>query len=86
MTSAKLSYNPTPRMLDAFQVSARLGKGAGWLKEHRAELEAAGFPTYDKLLGGTDGNAIEAWIDRRSGLAQMANDEQAWMEAINGKG
>ena len=86
MTSAKPSFTPTPRMLDAFQVSARLGKGAGWLKEHRAELEAAGFPTCDELLGGTDGNAIEDWFDRRSELKKAVNDEQAWMEAINGKG
>ena len=85
MTNAKPSFTPTSRMLNAFQVSARLGKGVGWLKEHRAELEAAGFPTCDEFLGGTDGNAIEAWMDRRSGLAQVANDEQALLEAINGK-
>ncbi len=87
MSRAKPSYIPTPRTWDAFQVAARLGKGREWLKAHRQELEADGFPRYDDLLHGWDANAIEAWLDKRSGLATVENDEQAWLGALsNGKG
>ncbi len=87
MNRAKRSYIPMPRGLDEFQVAARLGKSEGWFRKHRAELEANGFPKYDELLGGRDANAIEAWWDKRSGLATEASDEGAWLEALsNGKG
>ena len=67
-------------------MAARLNKGVAWFYAHRNELEAAGFPRFDDLLGGRDANAIEAWFDRRSGLGQAANDEKALLEAINGQG
>lgn len=86
MTKAKPKYTPVPRAWDDFQVAARLNKGVAWFYAHRSDLEAAGFPRFDDLLGGRDANAIEAWMDSRSGLAQAANDEQIWMEAIDGKG
>ena len=84
MTRAKPSYTPDPRAWDDYQVAARFGKSAGWFKEHRAELEAAGFPRYDELLDGRDADAIEAWFDLRSGLKQASHDEQAWLKAIDG--
>ncbi len=79
-------YIPEPRALDNYQVAAFFGKGVVWFNTHRSKLEAAGFPKFDDLLGGRDANAIEAWFDRRSGLGQAANEEQAILEAINGKG
>ena len=84
MTKAKPKYTPDPRAWDDYQVAARLNKGVVWFNTHRSELEAAGFPRFDDLLGGRDANAIEAWFDRRSGLGQAASDEQAILEAING--
>ena len=82
MTQTKPSHVPIPRMLDDFQTATRLGKSVAWFRDHRAELEAKGFPRYDDLLKGRDGDAIEAWLDRRSGLAAAANDKQAWLEAV----
>ena len=86
MTPPKPKYTPDPRAWTAFQVAARFGRGPGWFEKHRAELEAAGFPRHDELSDGWDAKAIEAWWDRHSGLGQTVNDEQAILEAINGKG
>jgi|TARA_Y100000031_G_scaffold130955_1_gene150995 hypothetical protein len=83
MSRAKPTYVPDPRTWDAYQVASSLGRGPEWFKEHQGELEANGFPLYDGLLGGWDGKAIEAWRDKRSGLATAAKDDAAWMEALH---
>lgn len=56
-------------MLSEFQVACRINRAESWLAQHRSRLEAQGFPRRDPLLGGTDGDAIDAWLDQRSGLA-----------------
>ena len=74
MTRRRPSYTPTPRILDKFQTSVRLGNGETWFDKNRAQLEAMGFPQYDDFLGGWDADAIEIWFDKRSGLANDNND------------
>ncbi len=69
MTRARPKFIPTPRVWSEFQVACRLGKTEPWLKSNRDRLEAEGLPQRDLLLGGTDADAIETWMDRRSGLA-----------------
>ncbi|MBL8642636.1 MAG: hypothetical protein JNK21_01795 [Rhodospirillaceae bacterium] len=55
-------------------VAARLGVSVTWFQENRQSLESEGFPVADKLLAGRyDGRAVDAWWDRRSGIA--ANDD-----------
>lgn len=68
MTRPRPSYTPTPRIWDQTQVNARFGKGGNWHRNHRAELEAMGFPAYDEFLDGWDADAIELWLDKRSGI------------------
>ena len=68
MTAPKTKYAPDPRTWNEFQVAARLNRGLEWFRQHRVELERAGFPMKDKLLGGWDSKAIERWMDARSGL------------------
>jgi predicted DNA-binding transcriptional regulator AlpA len=69
MTAAR----PQPRLPEARiltsprQVAARLGRSETWFVQHKAALEAAGFPRRDALLDGWDLAAIDAWIDRRAG-------------------
>ena len=55
-------------MMILFQVATRLGCCEATFSHHRKELEELGFPAYDAILGGWDSDAIQDWLDRRSGL------------------
>ena len=50
----------------------RLGLSEGRFDEASAELYARGFPRPDPTTGLFDLIAIEAWMDRRSGLTTAA--------------
>lgn len=50
-------------------VAVTLGKSPDWLKKHRAELEADGFPPKDRLVGLTMKADVEAWLGRRRRIA-----------------
>lgn len=81
MARAKPTFVPTPRILTDYQVAARLGRSESWLRDHRDKL--IGFPKRDDELGGTDGDAIEAWLDVRAGLIDTALrpiDREEWDE------
>ncbi len=69
MTRARPQFVPEPRIWSEYQVACRLGRAETWLRNNRSRLEAAGFPGIDDFLGGTDGDAIERWLDGRAGLA-----------------
>ncbi len=43
-----------------------------WFYDHRERLEAAGFPKRDALLGGWHKAAVQAWLDRRAGVAPQS--------------
>ncbi len=66
---------PEPRILNAAQVAGRLRKKDSWFYAHRAELEKDGFPEKLNDLGGWDSAAIDAWLDRKSGLAHAADPD-----------
>ncbi len=74
MTRARPKFTPTPRVWNDFQLACRLNKTEPWLKNNRDRLEAEGLPQRDPLLGGTDADAVEAWLDARSGLAGESYD------------
>ena len=85
MTRARPKFTPIPRVWSEFQLACRLGKSQPWLKSNRDRLEAEGFPQPDPLLGGTDADAVEAWMDRRSGIGNgaLAGVGDPLMEALN---
>ena len=69
MTRLRPHFEPEPRIWSEHQVACRFGRGESWLRDNRLRLEAAGFPQADDLLGGTDGDAVNRWLDMRSGMA-----------------
>jgi len=86
MAHAKPKFIPSPRPWNEYQVAARLNRGSEWFRVNRAALEAEGFPRKDRLLDGWDSKAIEAWLDRRSGLLTPVNDaESQALEAIRAR-
>ena len=42
-----------------------------WFHRVKPKLLRHGMPDWDDLLGGYDGDAIETWLDRRSGLGEV---------------
>ena len=74
MSRSRPKYTPEPRIWTAFQVATRLGKSETWFRGNLKKLRDEGFPEYDLLLQGWDADAVEAWMDRRSGLMNDAPD------------
>jgi len=86
MAHAKPKFTPPPRSWNEYQVATRLNRGTEWFRSNRQRLESEGFPSRDTLLDGWDSKAIEAWMDRRSGLNESGNDaERKMLEAIRGR-
>ncbi len=85
MTRARPKFTPTPRVWNNFQLACRLNKSEPWLKSNRDRLEAEGLPQRDPLLDGTDADAVEVWLDRRSGIAngKLDDDFDPLMEALD---
>lgn len=77
-----------PRVLSTAQAAAYLGRSLTWFSEHRAELEAAGFPAALPLVGGFDKRAIDRWLDRNSGMIPdnpaVEDYDDAWTRASHG--
>ena len=69
MTRPRPQFEPEPRIWSEHQVACRFGRGESWLRDNRPRLEAAGLPEIDEILGGTDGDAVNRWLDERAGLA-----------------
>lgn len=86
MAHAKPKFIPSPRSWNEFQVATRLNRGTEWFRSNRKALEAEGFPSRDTLLDGWDSKAIEAWMDKRSGLGASINyAEHKMLEAVRGR-
>ncbi len=85
MTRRSPSYTPPPRILDEFQTCTRLNKAETWWRDNRDRLEASGFPQVDEVLGGRDADAIELWIDKRSGLTDNNDNNDALMTRLREK-
>lgn len=84
MTRAKPKYEPSPRIWNLFQVSTRLGWCEATFRQRRKELEGLEFPAHDAILGGWDSDAIEDWLDRRSGLGSgFQSVDDALMDALD---
>jgi hypothetical protein len=73
-----------PRIVNDAQLAAYIGKSVSWLTAHRRELESRGFPPRLPILGGTDLNAVDRWIDQLldpDAAIYERDFEQAWLEA-----
>jgi predicted DNA-binding transcriptional regulator AlpA len=57
-------------VIRAREVAALLGRSSGGFYAHQRELEAAGFPAKDALLGGWHRAAVEGWVAKRAGGVQ----------------
>jgi hypothetical protein len=70
----------TPRVLNVATLCAYIGKSETWFTEHRAELEADGFPEPHPIIRGYDRVAVDAWLDRASPalLASSAPAARSW--------
>jgi len=62
------------RFVDRAGVAEWFGKSESWFDSKRQELEAAGFPRRDDIVGAWDVQAMDAWADRRSAIV---NDKPA---------
>jgi len=72
-------------MFNATQVAARLGISVSTFKNRLKIYEAAGFPKYDDDQRGWDSNAIEQWLDIRSGIDPLSTVQgDRLMEKIRG--
>lgn len=69
------------RMITAKQAAAHLGRSESWLRSHRPELEANGFPKPDKLIERYDLLAIDAWLDQRITDGYSVHETHTAMEA-----
>lgn len=56
------------RMIPLEAVAARLGRSVSWFYAKRRRLERDGFPRPHPIVGRYDAHAIEAYLDRHSGL------------------
>ena len=90
MTRPRPKFNALPRFLTDGEPCNYLGHGEGWLTpERRSLLERHGFPRKDSLIGRTDRRAVDAFLDRRSGLPEHGYDDglEQRLEAFeSGKG
>jgi predicted DNA-binding transcriptional regulator AlpA len=69
-----------PAVLNTAQVAALMGRKVRWFYVHRAELEKEGFPKRDKLLGGWLRQAVQQWLDKRSGAVPQS---RPWKGALD---
>lgn len=73
------------RILSENDVANRLGHSRAWFYANRKRLEQLGLPKKDQALKGRDSLAVEAWLDRRSGIVSQSSVEQILLERIHGQ-
>ena len=69
MTAHRPRPKRPPRIAQtAIALAEYLDHSPGWLSMNMEKLSAVGFPPRDDLLDGWDLNAVDHWIDQRSGI------------------
>lgn len=83
--AAKPKFIPDPRYWTEYQLACRLNKSVQWLRQHRERLEGQGLPKPDPDFG-YDSEAVERWLDLRSGLRtpSPSDQEQEALRIIHG--
>ena len=74
---AMIRFPIDPRMVPPAKVARRLGVAEAELKAKTPELEAAGFPKPDPILGTYCLEAVDRWIDDRAGLQRPGDPVSA---------
>ena len=77
-----------PRMVASEKVARRLGVTTAVFLAKRADLEAAGFPKPDQVLGNYCLEAVDKWIDAQAGLTRAddpAPAQAAMLAAVRGR-
>lgn len=69
---AEMRFHVTPRCVPANVAARRIGLSESAFLQHEPRLRQYGFPLPDPVTGNYDLMAIDAWLDRRSGLSQQA--------------
>jgi hypothetical protein len=64
-----MRFHVSPRCAPAAIVARRLGLTEARFAEKEPLLRHAGFPSPDAITGNYDLFAVDAWLDRKSGLA-----------------
>jgi len=83
MPRARRRFSESPRVLSAAETAAYLGRSLTWFVEHRAELEAQGFPRPLPFMDGYDREAIDRWVDALGGerRSPVTDYRTAWSSA-----
>jgi predicted DNA-binding transcriptional regulator AlpA len=66
-----------PQFLTCSEVARLFRRSKSWFYEHRSELEAAGFPRRDGLVGHWPRDAVSKWFDARNGH-QEQTEASTW--------
>ena len=66
--AATIRFPIDPRLVPPVKVARRLGVTFAAFMERLPELERAGFPKPDPVLGNYCLEAVDGWIDRWAGL------------------
>ncbi|RWM29462.1 hypothetical protein [Mesorhizobium sp.] len=77
-----------PRMVPPEKIARRLGVSPAVFDAKRVELEAAGFPKPDRVLGNYCLEAVDKWIDAQAGLTRAddpSSAQAAMLAAVRGK-
>jgi hypothetical protein len=69
----EMRFHVIPRCVPAHVAARRIGLTVSAFLQLEPELRQSGFPLPDPVTGNYDLRAIEAWLDRRSGLSQQAS-------------
>jgi len=66
-----------PRLLTASALARYLGRSPSWFYSHEAELRKKGFPDRIRSMNAWDKSAVDAWLDRQSGLLPASDAQPA---------
>jgi hypothetical protein len=76
----------TTLVLNGKCVARLFGKSTSWFYLHRPELEEAGFPVRDPLLGGWSSIAVLNWFDLRNRERPIRHSPApTWGRGLRGK-
>jgi predicted DNA-binding transcriptional regulator AlpA len=67
-------------VLTARRVAVLIGRSVSWFYAHRKDLERAGFPKKDRLVGGWYRTAVEDWLVKRAGTVERFAQEDERQE------
>lgn len=83
MSRGAIRFRVDPRLVPAEKAARRLGLSPDNFRAKVAELRLIGFPAPCPVTGNFDLVAIDAWLDRRAGLA--ARDRADARATINAR-